>query len=99
MNAQIDKDGNNKFGLHNSLNRNDEYQVEFSFKNRFSCQNTKFQKRVGKLWKYTYTKNATAQIYYIFIKKKWMNSDLKCETYSSFERVSSDHSNHLPEST
>ena len=57
--------------------------------NRF--HNTKFQKRMGKLWTYSYANNTKAQIDYIFINKKWNNSALNSETYSSFEGVSSDH--------
>ena len=49
MNAQIGKDENNKFSLHNLLNRNGEYLADFSLKNSLSCLNTKFQKREGKL--------------------------------------------------
>ena len=60
-------------------------------KNRLTCLNTNYQKSKGKLWTYTYTNNSKAQIDYIFIKKKWKNSAMNCETYSSFEGVSSDH--------
>ena len=49
MNAQIGKDENNKFCLHNLLNRNGVHLTEFFLKNRLICLNTKFQKRVGKL--------------------------------------------------
>ena len=59
--------------------------------NRLTCLNTKFQKRKGKLWTYTYANNTKAQTDYTFINKKWNNSALNCEAYSSFEGVSSDH--------
>ena len=36
-------------------------------------------------------KNTKAQIDYVFINKKWNNSALNSEAYSSFEGVSSDH--------
>ena len=49
MNAQIGKDENNKFCLYNSSNKNGKYQVDFSFKSRSACLNTKFQKREWKL--------------------------------------------------
>ena len=58
---------------------------------RLTCFNTKFQKREGKLWTYTHANNTKAQIVYIFINKKWNNSTLNCEAYSSFKGVSSDH--------
>ena len=58
--------------------------------NRLTCLNTNYQKR-GKLWTYTYANNSKAQIDYVFINKKWKNSAMNCEAYSSFEGVSSDH--------
>ena len=48
-------------------------------------------KREGKLWTYTYPNNTKVQIDYIFINKKWNNSTLNWEAYSSFEGVSTDH--------
>ena len=57
--------------------------------NRLICLNTKFQKREGKLWTYTNANNTKVQIDYGFINKKWNNSALNCEAYSSFKGVSS----------
>ena len=91
MNAQIGKNVNHKFSLHNSSNRNEEHLTDFLLENRLTCLNTKFQKRKGKLWTYTYANNTKAQIDYVFINKKWNNSTLNCEAYTSFEGVSSDH--------
>ena len=51
----------------------------------------KLSKREGKLWTYKYANNNKEQIDYVFINKKWKNSAMNCETYSSFEGVSSDH--------
>ena len=59
--------------------------------NRLTCLNTNNQKREGKLWTYTYANNSKAQIDYVFINKKWKNSAMNCEAYSSFEGLSSDH--------
>ena len=59
--------------------------------NRLTCLNTNYQKREGKLWTYTYANNSKAQIDYVLINKKWKNSAINCEAYSSFEGVSSDH--------
>ena len=59
--------------------------------NRLTCLNTNYKKREGKLWTYTYENNSKAQIDYVFINKKWKNSVMNCEAYSSFEGVSSDH--------
>ena len=38
-----------------------------------------------------YANNTKAQIDYVLINKKWKNSALNCEAYSSFEGVSTDH--------
>ena len=59
--------------------------------NRLTCLNTNYQKRERKLWTYTYANHSKAQIDYVFINKKWKNSAMNCEAYSSFEGVSSDH--------
>ena len=59
--------------------------------NRLTCLNRNFQKREGKLWNNTYANNTKAQIHYVFMNKKWKNSAMNCEAYSSFEGVSSDH--------
>ena len=91
MNAQIRKNGNNKYSQHNTSNRNGQHLTDFMTENRLTCLNTNFQKREGKLWTYTYTNNNKAQIDYVFISKKWKNSAMNCKTYSSFEGVSSDH--------
>ena len=60
MNAQIGKNENNKFKLHNGLNRIGEHLADFSLKNGLTCLITKFQKRKGKLWTDTYANNAKA---------------------------------------
>ena len=52
MNAQIDKNLNNEFCLHNWLNRNDHYQTDFSLENSLLSLNIEFQKKKRKLWIY-----------------------------------------------
>ena len=91
INAQIGKNINNKFSLHNSSNRNGEHLINFTPENRLTCINTKFLKRKGELWTYNYANNTKAQIEYILINKKWNNIILNCEAYFSFESVSSNH--------
>ena len=90
MNVLIGKNGNHKFSRNNSSNRN-RHRIDFTIENRLTCLNKNFQKREGKLWTYTYANNTKAQIDYIFINKKWNNSAMNCEAYSSFEGESSDH--------
>ena len=91
MNAQIGKNRHIKYSLHNTSNRNGQYLTDFMIENRLTCLNTNYQKREGKLWTYTYANNSKAQIDYVLINKKWKNSAMNCEAYSSFEGVSSDH--------
>ena len=91
MNAQIGKNVNHKFSLHNASNSNGQHLTDFTIENRLTGLNTNFHKREGKLWTYTYPKNTKAQIDYVFINKKWYNSALNCEAYSSCEGVSTDH--------
>ena len=91
MNAQIGTNGNHKFSQHNSSNKNGQHLTDFTIENRLTSLNTNFQKRKGKLWTYKYANNTKAQIYSVFINKKWNNNALNCEAYSSFECVSSDH--------
>ena len=91
MNAQIGKNGNNKYSLHNTSNRNGQHLTDFMIGNRLTCLNTNYQKRKGKSWTYTYANNSKAHIDYVLINKKWKNSAINCEAYSSFVGVSSDH--------
>ena len=42
MNAEIGKNVNNKFSLHNSSNRNGEHLTDFMLENRLTGLNTKF---------------------------------------------------------
>ena len=91
MNAKIRKNGNHEYSLHNSSNRNRQPLTDFTIENRLTCLNINFQKREWKLWTYTYANNIKAQIDFVFINKKWENSAVNCEAYSSFMGVSSDH--------
>ena len=91
VNALIGKNGNHKYSLRNSSNRNRQHLTDFTIENRLTFLNTNFQKREGKLWTYPYANNTKAQIDYVFINMKWKNSAVNCEAYASFEGVSSDH--------
>ena len=88
---QIGNKGNNRYSLHNTLNRNRQHLTEFMMENRLTCLNTNYQKREGKLSTFTYANNGKAQIDYVLVNKKWKNSAMNCEAYSSYEGVSSDH--------
>ena len=71
INAQIWKNGNHKYSLHNLSNRNGQHLIDFTIENRLTCLNTNFKKKEEKLWTYSYANNTKAQIDYIFINKKW----------------------------
>ena len=45
MNAQIGKNINHKFSLHNSSNRNEEHLTDFTLENRLTSLTIKFQKK------------------------------------------------------
>ena len=92
MNAQIGKCEKDKFGLHDQLNKIGEYQTDFSFENSLLFLNTKLNKRGREIYGPTPTQiTQLAQLDYISINKKWINSTLNFEVYASFEGVSSDH--------
>ena len=74
MNAQIAKEKNNKYSLHNSSHRNGEGLTKFSLENRLTCLNTEFQKKKGKLLTYTNANDTKTQIDYILMNKIWINS-------------------------
>ena len=57
MNAQIGKNVNHKFSLHNSANGNGQYLTDFTVENELTYLNTNFQKVEGKLWTYTNENN------------------------------------------
>ena len=49
MNAQIGENGNNKYSLHNTSNRNGQHLTDFMIENRLTCLNTNYQKKGGKI--------------------------------------------------
>ena len=44
MNAPIEKNGNNKYSLHNTSNRNRKHLTDFMIENRLTCLNKNYQK-------------------------------------------------------
>ena len=58
MNAQIRKNRNNKYSLHNTSNRNRQHLIDFMIENRLTCLKSNYQKREGKLWTYSYANNS-----------------------------------------
>ena len=70
-NAQIFKNVNHKFSLHNASSRNGEHLTDFTLENRWTCLNTKIQIREEKLWPSLYTNNSKAHIDYVLMNTKW----------------------------
>ena len=91
MNAQIGTDEQHRYTYHSSCNRNGEYLQQFLTENNLRLLNTRFQKKKGKLWTHTYPNESKAQLDYLMINKKWINSVTNCEAYNTFEGVSTDH--------
>ena len=69
-NAQIGKNGNNKYSLHNTSKRNGQHLTDFMTENRLICLNANYEKREGKLLTFKNANNNKAQIDYVFINKK-----------------------------
>ena len=91
QNAQIGQSIHHIFTYHHTSNRDGEYLEHFLIENGLLCINTPFQKRRGKLWTYTYPNGDIAQIDYMMINKKWIDSVQNCEAYHSLEGISTDH--------
>ena len=70
MNAQIGKNRNNKYSLHNTSNKIGQHLIDFMIENRLTCLNTNYQKREGKLWTYTYANNSKAPLDYVLYKQE-----------------------------
>ena len=80
------------FSFHDETNRNGKYLADLLTEHELLAANTQFRKRIGKRW--TFKDRATGakrQLDYILARKKWRNSILNAESYSSFESVGSDH--------
>ena len=54
--------------------------------------NTHFQKPAGKLWTCQYPNGSRAQLDYIIVRRKWVNSVTDAQSYkTTFDTISSDH--------
>ena len=90
LNAQIGQSIHHKFRYYYRSNRNGEYLEHFLIENDLLCINTRFQKRRGKLWTHTYPNGDRAQLDYMMINKKSINSVQNCKAYHSLEGISTD---------
>ena len=91
MNAKIGQSEEHKYAYHQNTNRNGQYLQNVVTENGLSCLNTRFQKRCGKLWTHNYPNGVNAQLDYMLVNRKWINSVMNSEAYNIFEGVSSDH--------
>ncbi|ELT96954.1 hypothetical protein CAPTEDRAFT_106046, partial [Capitella teleta] len=84
--------GDAPFTHHNETNRNGWHLLELMKEHGLLAANTEFQKKRGKRWTYQDRCTGTKrQLDYILVRRKWRNSVLNAEPYSSFCSVGSDH--------
>ena len=80
------------FPYHDSTNRNGAYLTALLMEHQLLAANTLFQKRAGKRWTFRDRASGTQrQLDYILVRRKWRNSILNAEPYSTFSSVGSDH--------
>jgi hypothetical protein len=79
------------FSFHNSTNRNGSYLLDLVNSFNLVVTNTKFRKPHRKLWTFQYPNASKAQLDYILVRKKWINSVQNVEAYSTLVTVGSDH--------
>ena len=87
FNAQI----SGLFSYHNKYNRNGEYLKSFVEECNLIVGNVSFQKSKNKLWTWRSPAGALSQIDFCLYRKRWRNSVLNCQAYSSSNSIGSDH--------
>ena len=90
FNARLAKE-DFRYSFHSESNRNGDLLSEFITENQLTVTNTMFQKSKGKYWTFQSPRNDKFQIDYILVRRKWRNSILNSEAFSSFSSVGSDH--------
>ena len=91
MNAKIGQEDAKGSSFHESTNRNGEYLLDFEKECDMIDLSVQYTKRKGKLCTFTYPNGVRAQLDHILINRKWKNSAINCEAYSTFSTVKSDH--------
>ncbi|XP_066924271.1 uncharacterized protein [Clytia hemisphaerica] len=86
MNART----NNRFSWHTITDRNGVFLQDFTNQFNLIIGNTSFQKPTAKLWTYRSPTGSLSQIDYIMYRKRWRNSVLDCQAFSSSHPVGSD---------
>ena len=83
--------GDARFTYHTETNRNGEKLMDMITEYNLSATNTTFMNKSNRLWTFQYPNGSKAQLDYILIRKKWVNSVQSSRVYSSFNSVLSDH--------
>ena len=91
MNAQVGIQDTKGRSFHEETNRNGQMLLDLIKECNLVSISTKFIKKKGKLWTYTYPNKQKAHLDHILINKKWQNSALDCEAYNTMISVGSDH--------
>ncbi|XP_072048490.1 uncharacterized protein [Amphiura filiformis] len=79
-----------RFTYHETTHRNGKFLLDLASERNLIITNTMFQKKKGKLWTFVSPGGNKYQLDYILVRKKWRNSLLNSEAYSSFASVGSD---------
>ena len=90
FNAQLGTESG-RYTYHQDTNRNGALLESMMEQFNLRATNTRFQKRMGKLWTCKYANGSRGQIDFILVNRKWLNSVTNAEAYSSFVTVKSDH--------
>ncbi|XP_068716093.1 craniofacial development protein 2-like [Montipora foliosa] len=90
FNAQVGPD-DSTFTYNPATNRNGEILVDYAEEFQLMFANTNLMKQAVKLWTFQHPSESRSQIDYILIRKKWRNSIINCQAYSSFSSIGSDH--------
>ena len=91
MNAKIGKDSCSGDSYHTDTNRNGEFLLDLLNECELVNLSTRYCKKKGKLWTFSYPNGVKAQLDHILINKKWKNSALDCQSYNTYSSLSSDH--------
>ena len=91
FNAKLGRNNGFIHSFHEESNRNGKLLNNFLMESNMVCLNTLYRKRSGKKWTFTYPNGINAQIDFLLINKKWLDSSLNCEPFTSFSEGNSDH--------
>ena len=91
LNAQVGIQDTKGSSFHEQTNRNGQMLLDLIKECNLVSISTKFIKKKGKLWTFTYPNKQKAHLDHILINKKWQNSALDCEAYNTMVSVGSDH--------